>query len=78
MMSITAGNKVVEIKNSVSYAQGKEGHKKKLIAPVGILKEYMWKALFSFHPLVVQAILFIVVPILGPISPPMCIFGVTT
>ncbi|MPC79978.1 Peptidyl-tRNA hydrolase 2, mitochondrial [Portunus trituberculatus] len=26
----------------------------------------------------VQAILFIVVPILGPISPPKCIFGVTT
>ncbi|MPC12763.1 hypothetical protein E2C01_005471 [Portunus trituberculatus] len=35
-------------------------------------------ALFSFRPLVVQAILFIVVPILGPISPPKRIFGVTT
>ncbi|MPC51813.1 hypothetical protein E2C01_045667 [Portunus trituberculatus] len=38
----------------------------------------MWEALLNFHPLVVQAILFIVVPILGPISPPKRIFGVTT
>ncbi|MPC42369.1 hypothetical protein E2C01_035989 [Portunus trituberculatus] len=48
------------------------------IAPVGILEEYMWEALFSFHPLVVQAILFIVVGILGSISLAKCIFGVTT
>ncbi|MPC15945.1 hypothetical protein E2C01_008750 [Portunus trituberculatus] len=51
---------------------------RELNAPVGLLEEYMWEALFSFHPLVAQAILFIVVPILGPISPPKRIFGVTT
>ncbi|MPC87050.1 hypothetical protein E2C01_081898 [Portunus trituberculatus] len=36
----------------------------------------VWEALFSFHPLVTQAISFIVEPILGPISPPKHIFGV--
>ncbi|MPC70099.1 hypothetical protein E2C01_064337 [Portunus trituberculatus] len=46
------------------------------IAPVALLEEYL-EALFSFHPLVAQAILFIVVPILGPISSPKRIFGVT-
>ncbi|MPC25806.1 hypothetical protein E2C01_018928 [Portunus trituberculatus] len=29
------------------------------LAPVGILEECMWEALFSFRPLVAQAILFI-------------------
>ncbi|MPC55522.1 Solute carrier family 23 member 2 [Portunus trituberculatus] len=51
------------------------------LAPVDILEEYMREALFSFRPLVAQTILFIVVPILGPIStpkPPKRIFGVTT
>ncbi|MPC94301.1 hypothetical protein E2C01_089465 [Portunus trituberculatus] len=38
----------------------------------------MREALFSFRPLVAQAILFIVVPILWPISPPKRMFGVTT
>ncbi|MPC76232.1 hypothetical protein E2C01_070639 [Portunus trituberculatus] len=47
-------------------------------APVGILEEYMWEALFSFRTLVAQAILLTVVPILGPISPPKRIFVVTT
>ncbi|MPC54101.1 hypothetical protein E2C01_048008 [Portunus trituberculatus] len=45
----------------------------------GILEEYnMWEVLFSFHLLVAQAILFIVVPVLGPITPPKRIFGITT
>ncbi|MPC91132.1 hypothetical protein E2C01_086149 [Portunus trituberculatus] len=44
--------------------------------PVRILEEYMWEALFSFRPLVVQAISFIVIS--GPISPTKRIFGVTT
>ncbi|MPC22540.1 hypothetical protein E2C01_015557 [Portunus trituberculatus] len=48
------------------------------IASVDIHEEYMWEALFNVCPLVVQAILFIVAPILGPISPPKHIFGVTT
>ncbi|MPC49125.1 hypothetical protein E2C01_042919 [Portunus trituberculatus] len=39
---------------------------------------YVWEALFSFRPLVAHTILFIVVPILGAISPPKHIFGVTT
>ncbi|MPC63569.1 hypothetical protein E2C01_057668 [Portunus trituberculatus] len=47
-------------------------------APVGILEEHVWEVLFSFRPLVTQAILLIVVPILEPISPPKLIFGVTT
>ncbi|MPC46022.1 hypothetical protein E2C01_039730 [Portunus trituberculatus] len=52
------------------------------IVPLDIIEEYVWKAQFSFHTLVVQAILFIailfiVIPILGPISPPKRIFGVT-
>ncbi|MPC85967.1 hypothetical protein E2C01_080774 [Portunus trituberculatus] len=38
----------------------------------------MWEELLSFRPLVVQAILFIVVPILGPISAAKRIFDVTT
>ena len=48
------------------------------IAPVGIHEEHMWEALLSFHLLVAQAILLILVPILGHISPPKLIFGVTT
>ncbi|MPC69717.1 hypothetical protein E2C01_063948 [Portunus trituberculatus] len=36
----------------------------------------VWEALSSFHLLAAQAILFIVVPILGPISSPKRIFGV--
>ncbi|MPC41137.1 putative ubiquitin carboxyl-terminal hydrolase FAF-X [Portunus trituberculatus] len=48
------------------------------IVPVGILEEYMWEVLLCFRPLLAQAILFIVVPILGPISPSKRIFGVTT
>ncbi|MPC48766.1 hypothetical protein E2C01_042550 [Portunus trituberculatus] len=47
-------------------------------APVGTLEEYMWEVLLSFCSLMGQAILFIVAPILGPISPPNRIFGVTT
>ncbi|MPC13932.1 hypothetical protein E2C01_006681 [Portunus trituberculatus] len=47
------------------------------IVPVGILEEYKWEVLFSFCLLVAQAILFIVVSILRPISPPKRIFGVT-
>ncbi|MPC72047.1 hypothetical protein E2C01_066340 [Portunus trituberculatus] len=56
----------------------KKARKLRPIAPVGIREEYVWEALFSFRPLVAQVILFIVAPILGPISPPKRIFGVTT
>ncbi|MPC33885.1 hypothetical protein E2C01_027252 [Portunus trituberculatus] len=45
------------------------------MAPVGILEDYMWEALFSFLPLVAQAVLFKVVSISGPISPPKSIFA---
>ncbi|MPC72807.1 hypothetical protein E2C01_067121 [Portunus trituberculatus] len=48
------------------------------IALVGLLQEYLLEALFIFRPSVAQAILFIVVSILGPISPPKRIFGVAT
>ncbi|MPC86263.1 hypothetical protein E2C01_081086 [Portunus trituberculatus] len=50
----------------------------KFIVPVGILEEYMWEALFSFRPLVALAISFIMIPLLGSISSPKGIFGVTT
>ncbi|MPD00542.1 hypothetical protein E2C01_096019 [Portunus trituberculatus] len=42
---------------------------------VGVLEEY-GEALVSFHPLAAQAILFIVVAISRPKSPPKRIFGV--
>ncbi|MPC31692.1 hypothetical protein E2C01_024987 [Portunus trituberculatus] len=48
------------------------------IAPVGTLEECMGSTVQLPRPLVAQAILFIVVLKLGPISPLKLILGVTT
>ncbi|MPC45068.1 hypothetical protein E2C01_038752 [Portunus trituberculatus] len=65
------------VKDNGGGSRNESGRGKQLIVPVGTLEECIGSVV-KLLPTNDKAILFIVVPISGPISPPKLILGVTT